>query len=259
MAELLLVNTVDGVRTLTLNRPERSNALSPELQAALRAALADAAADPEVRVVVLTGAGDKVFSAGADLGSMNADVSFLDKHGARSSLVGLFLELLRFPKPTVCRANGHVLAGAVGLMLACDLVVAAEDASFSTPEIARGIFPYMISALIVRNVGRKKAFELMLLGEKWTAAQAREAGLINWAVPRHEIDAATGRVARRLAGMSPLVLRMGKAALTDSAEMDLDGAMKFLLGQLSMNLTAEDAAEGVAAFLDKREPKWRGR
>lgn len=259
MDDVLLQETRDGVRTLTLHRPDRGDSISAEVQSALLLALQSAETDADVKVVVLTGAGEKLFSSGADMGAMNTTDGFLAMHEGRAGLAEVFLSLMRFPKPTLCRVNGHVMAGAMGLMLACDVVVAVSDAHFSTPEITRGIFPYMISALIVRNVGRKRAFELMLLGEKWTAVQAREAGLINWVVERPELDATVQRVARRLAGMSPVVLKMGKQALNASAEMGLDEAMRYLHAQLTLNLMAEDAAEGISAFMEKREPCWKGR
>jgi enoyl-CoA hydratase/carnithine racemase len=173
--------------------------------------------------------------------------------------VGLFKLIAGFGKPTVCAARGHVLAGALGIALACDLIVASEEASFGTPEINVGTFPFMIMALIYRNVPRKKANELLLLGERWSAQEALSAGIVNRVVSEQEFDAAVAEWAGRLAGKSPVIMRLGKQAMRRQLDMDLDDALDYLRAQLTLALSTEDIVEGVSAFFEKRDPQWKGR
>jgi enoyl-CoA hydratase/carnithine racemase len=166
---------------------------------------------------------------------------------------------MQLGKPTICAANGHVLAGALGLALACDLIVAKEGAGFGTPEINVGVFPFMIMALIYRNVPRKKANELLLLGERLSAEEAREAGIVNRVVPGDEFEAAVDEWAVKLAGKSPVLMKLGKDAMYRQLDMPLEEALDFLRAQLSVALTTEDIQEGVKAFFEKRDPQWTGR
>ena len=163
------------------------------------------------------------------------------------------------PKPTVCAADGHVLAGALGIALACDLIVASEQATFGTPEINVGAFPFMIMALIYRNVPRKRANELLLLGERWSAQEALAAGIVNRVVPAEEFDAAVAEWAGKLASKSPLIMRLGKEAMRRQLDMPLDDALDYLRAQLTLALSTEDIVEGVSAFFEKRDPVWKGR
>src|SRR6476661_4075837 len=190
MAEELLYEVKDGVATVTLNRPDQRNALNGELLGALVQAMKRARDDDAVRAVVLTGAGDKVFCAGADLGGFAADVPLVDKHFASDLFLEYFRLMPRLCKPSLCAANGHVLAGGMGLALSCDLLIAKEGATFGTPEINVGAFPYMIMAIIYRNVPRKKVNEMMLLGGQISAEQAVDYGIANKVVPAGEFDAA---------------------------------------------------------------------
>src|ERR687891_918327 len=190
MAEELLYDVKDGVATVTLNRPDQRNALNAELLAGLVGAMKRVRDEDEVRAVVLTGAGEKVFCAGADLGGFAADAPLVDKHFASDLFLNFFRLMPRLGKPTLCAANGHVLAGGMGLALSCDLLIAKESATVGTPEINVGAFPYMIMAIIYRNVPRKKVNEMMLLGERLSAEQAVEYGLANKVVPAGEFDAA---------------------------------------------------------------------
>jgi enoyl-CoA hydratase/carnithine racemase len=248
-----------GVATITLNDPDTRNALSPELLGGLIAAFERARDEQDVRCVVLASSHEKTFSSGASLGGFAGDQSLVQKHFGSERFVGLFKLIGELGKPTICAARGHVLAGALGIALACDLIVASEDASFGTPEINIGAFPFMIMALIYRNVPRKKANELLLLGERWSAQEALAAGIVNKVVPAQELDAAVADWAGKLAGKSPVIMRLGKEAMRRQLDMPLDDALDYLRAQLSLALSTEDIVEGVTAFFEKREPQWKGR
>ena len=248
-----------GVATITLNDPDTRNALSPELLAGLAAAFERARDEDQVRCVVLASSHEKTFSSGANLGGFAQESALVEKHFASERFVGLFKLIAGFGKPTLCAARGHVLAGALGIALACDLIVASEEASFGTPEINVGTFPFMIMALIYRSVPRKKANELLLLGERWSAQEALSAGIVNRVVSAEEFDAAVAEWAGRLAGKSPVIMRLGKEAMRRQMDMSFDDALDYLRAQLSMALSTEDIVEGVSAFFEKREPQWKGR
>ena len=248
-----------GVATITLNDPDTRNALSPELLAGLIEAFERARDEAAVRCVVLASSNAKTFSSGASLGGFAADASLVEKHFGSERFVGLFKLIGALGKPTVCAARGHVLAGALGIALACDLIVATEGATFGTPEINVGTFPFMIMALIYRNVPRKKANELLLLGERWSAQEALVAGIVNRVVSEQQFDAAVAEWAGRLAGKSPVIMRLGKQAMRRQLDMDLDDALDYLRAQLTLALSTEDIVEGVSAFFEKRDPVWKGR
>ncbi len=254
----VLYDVADGVATITLNEPTTRNALSAELLDGLIAGL-ERARDAEVRCVVLASSHEKVFSSGANLGGFAGDVPLVYKHFGSERFVGLFKLICSFPKPVICAARGHVLAGALGIALACDLIVASEDATFGTPEINVGAFPFMIMALIYRNVPRKRANELLLLGERWSAQEALAAGIVNKVVPAEEFDAAVAEWAGKLAAKSPLIMRLGKEAMRRQLDMPLEDALDYLRAQLTLALSTEDIVEGVTAFFEKRDPVWKGR
>jgi len=259
MAEELLYEVVDGVATVTLNRPDQRNALNGELLAALVDAMKQARDDDAVRAVVLTGAGDKVFCAGADLGGFAAETPLVEKHFASDLFLEFFSLMPRLGKPSLCAANGHVLAGGMGLALSCDLVIVREGARFGTPEINVGAFPYMIMALIYRNVPRKKVNEMMLLGEQISAEDAVACGLANKVVPVNEFEGAVAHWATRLASKSPVLMRLGHDAMYRQQDMAFEDALEMLRSQLSLTFSTEDIREGVAAFFEKRDPEWKGR
>jgi enoyl-CoA hydratase/carnithine racemase len=255
----VLYDVADGVATISLNQPDSRNALSDALLDDLLAALAAARDDDAVRCVVLTSTHETTFSAGGDLGGFAADVPLAHKHAAIARFPRLFRLIGELGKPTICAANGHVLAGALGLALACDLVVAKDTATFGTPEINVGVFPFMIMALIYRNIGRKKTNELLLLGERISAAEAERIGIVNRVVAAEEFDAAVADWAHKLAKKSPVLMRMGKDAMFRQQDMAFDDALDFLRAQLAIAFATEDIQEGVKAFFEKREPRWTGR
>src|SRR5689334_3042473 len=242
-----------------MDQPDTRNALSDELLGDLIAALQAARDDDAVRCVVLTSTHDRVFSAGANLAGFAADVPLVHKHFGTERFPQLFRLLGELGKPTLCAANGHVLAGALGLALACDLIIAKEGARFGTPEINVGVFPFMIMALIYRNVGRKKTNELLLLGEQISAEEAERIGIVNKVVPADAFDAAVADWAGKLAAKSPLLMRLGKDAMHRQQDMALADAIEFLHSQLTISFSTADIQEGVKAFFEKREPVWTGR
>jgi enoyl-CoA hydratase len=251
---------VDGrVATVTLDRPEQRNPLSGSMIRDLRAALAWSKEDGEVAVVVLTGAGDRAFCAGADLSAFSGERSVLELHHGRHALAELFLEMAELGKPIIGRINGHALAGGFGLACACDLVLAVESATFGTPEINVGVWPAIIQAVLARNLPRKPLLEMLLLGERWSAAQMRELGLVNRvASSLGELDALTRDMAGRLAAKPPAVLRLGRDCFYRQQDMEFRAALEYLQGQLSLITLSEDAHEGVRAFLEKRPPAFKG-
>jgi enoyl-CoA hydratase len=259
MADVLLYEVTDGVATVTLNRPDQRNALNGELLTALVEAMRRARDDEAVRAVVLTGAGDKVFCAGADLGGFAADAPLVQKHFASDLFLEFFRLMPSLGKPSLCAANGHVLAGGMGLALSCDLVIAKEGARFGTPEINVGAFPYMIMSIIYRNVPRKKVNEMILLGEQMSAEDAVTYGLANRVVSAEQFDAAVAEWASKLASKSPVLMRLGHDAMYRQQDMALDDALEYLRSQLSLTFSTEDIQEGVKAFFEKREPEWKGR
>ncbi len=257
--EKIRYEVADQVATLTLDDPETRNALSDQLLTELLAGLRRAKADDAVRVVVLASSHEKVFSAGGNLAGFGSDASTAEKYFASNAFIEVFEEIGNLGKPSIVAAGGHVLAGSLGIALACDLIVAKESAGFGTPEINVGLFPFMIMALIYRNVGRKKTTEMLLLGERLTAEQAREAGIVNRVVAAGEFDAAVADWAAKLASKSPLIMRLGKDAIRRQMDMPLAEALDYLRSQLAIELSSEDAIEGVTAFFEKREPQWKGK
>ena len=257
-----------AVSRITINRPDRRNAMSWEVMTGLRQALAAAGADPEVRVVVLTGAGDDAFCAGADLGGMGSghgagagadDDGFLARHRSRGVLAEVFEDLWHLGKPTIARVQGWAMAGGLGLALACDLVVASDRARFGAPEINVGLWPYMITVPLMRSMPPKKALELMLTGRVVDAAEALRIGFVTEVVAHEGLDAAVGELAATLSSKSPAVMKLGRDAFYGIWDMAASDALAHLHALLTLTNQTEDAAEGIAAFLEKRSPNWTGR
>ena len=260
MTDPVLYDVADGVATITLNRPDAMNSLDVATKVALRDAVLEAGSDDAVRCVVLTSTHETTFSAGGNLSGFAADVPLVHKYlYGIEKFPRLFRLIGTLGKPVICAANGHCLAGALGLALACDLIIASDRATFGTPEINVGVFPFMIMALIYRNVPRKKTTELLLLGERIDANEAERIGIVNRVVAADEFDAAVADWASKLAAKSPVLMRMGKDAIYRQMDMAFEDALDYLRSQLTIAFSTDDIQEGVKAFFEKREPLWTGR
>jgi enoyl-CoA hydratase/carnithine racemase len=253
----LRYEVVGPVARLTLDRPERRNALSWALIGELRRALAAARDDEAVRVVVLTGAGDKAFCAGADLTGMADGDDFTSLHEGRGGLADLFRDLYALGKPTIARVRGYALAGGFGLALACDLVVAADDAVFGTPEIDVGLWPYMITVPLLRSIPPKKVLELMMTGRRIDAAEADRLGCLSRVVPVDELDATVDALAATLAQKPPGTMRQGRDSFYAVWDRTVEDSLRLLHPLLTITASGPEAAEGIAAFTEKRPPSWR--
>lgn len=251
--------SVDGnVGRITINRPEQRNALNSAVLTGIRHALADAAVDRSVRVVTLTGAGEKVFCAGADLkASLTREAGKEPPDFGRGDYRNLLLAIRECPKPTVALAKGHVMAGGLGIFLACDLSLACEDIHLSTPEIHVGMFPMMVLALLYKHVGRKKATEMLFLGEQIPAGVARDYGMVNQVFPRSGFDVAAEEFVGKVAAKSFSILRQGREAIREMEDLALPQTLEYLESALARVMETEDSKEGIRAFLEKRKPQWK--
>lgn len=257
-AEHLLYRVESNTAFLTINREKQRNAISAEAVKLFLQHLDAAEKDESVRAVCITGSGDKAFCAGADLGNtMSGDKEAV--MGAFQNYADLIKRLASFPKPTIARVNGFCVAGGTGFMLACDIVMASDKAKFGTPEVNVGLFPMMIGALIFRNVLRKKAMEMILLGETLSPQKALEIGMITRIVEHGELDTETDKVLKSLVSKSPIGLMMGKKAFNDVAEKSLAESVDILAERLMAVASTEDAKEGITAFIEKRKPVFKGK
>ncbi|HZQ29245.1 MAG TPA: enoyl-CoA hydratase-related protein [Acidimicrobiales bacterium] len=259
MSSEVLWEVGGGIGRITINRPEKRNSLSWDVLTRLREIFAAAKDDPDVRVIVTTGAGDKAFSAGADLTGMAEGAGFLELHEGRGELARLFLDMWALGKPTIAKVRGYALAGGFGLALAHDLVIASDDSQFGVPEINVGLWPYMITVPMVRSMPPKKALELMMTGRRVDAAEAERIGFVNQVVPATELDVTVDTVAAGLAAKSPAIMRLGRDSFYAVLDEPARDALPLLHSLLTITAQTDDAREGIAAFAEKREPKWRGR
>jgi enoyl-CoA hydratase len=261
MYQTIVTETKGKAGTITLSREERRNAISPAMITELLDALKKYDDDPNILVMVLTGAGSKAFCAGADFGeALGAGASLLDRHEEQRKFAELFKVIKGLRKPLLGRINGHALGGGFGLACACDIVVAADDCRFGTPEINVGLFPYVIMATLLRCASTpKRLMEMMLTGERLDAREAQLLGLVNHVVPREQLDAKLDEIIEKIRTKSPAILRLGRRAFYTMRDMEYEKALEYLSSMLAINTMAEDVAEGISAFLEKREPRWKGK
>lgn len=247
----------EGRATITIDDPERRNPMSVETMNGLLEKTREAMDDPDVGVIVYTGAGDRAFCAGGDLSG-----SFVDDpvglHRGRGDIANLFRLMMRGGKPTVARVNGHALAGGFGLAVACDLTICVEDAKLGTTEVRVGLWPMMISAVLARVMPRKAALELMLTGRVIDPQEALRLGAVSRVVSREDLDAVVDESVEALLKLSPATLMVGKDSFYGMADSDLDTALDRLQGGLTEVALTDDAREGVTAFIEKRPPDWSG-
>jgi len=251
----LLYRVEEGVGYVTINREPQRNALTPEALTLFHQYLDEAERDEKVRALMVTGAGEKAFCTGAQL-SGAVTTGGMDIF---ASYAGLLDRIVSFPKPTVARVKGFCLAGGMGFMLACDIVIASDDSKFGTPEVNVGLWPMMIGALIFRNVLQKKAMEMILLGERLSAQEALAMGLITRVVPAADLDAEVTKVLAILTSKSPIGMRMGKQAFYAAANMPLKEALGYLSEKIKDVAGTDDAREGITAFMEKRQPNFTGK
>jgi enoyl-CoA hydratase/carnithine racemase len=257
-APVLLETRDGGVLRLVLNRPAARNALSAGLMTALGAALGRAALDDAVRVVVIAGAGP-AFCAGHDLRELRAEPRRDAYERIFAQCSALMLAVVRLPKPVIAEVHGIATAAGCQLVATCDLAVAAEEARFATPGVDIGLFCSTPMVALSRAVGRKSAIEMLLTGELVDAVRAREIGLVNRVVPRAGLRDAVDGLARQIAAKSALTVAIGKEAFYRQAELDLAAAYRYAAEVMTTNMLAQDAVEGIDAFLEKRPPVWHDR
>ncbi len=245
-----------AVARITIDRPERHNAMSFQVMQELAESIELVKADDSVRVVVLTGAGERAFCAGADLGGIGSNAGPTRMHEARGGPAAIFKALWHLGKPTIARVRGYCLAGGFGLALSCDFVVASEDSTFGSPEIDIGLWPYQITVPMIRSMPPKVALDLMLTGRKVNAAEGQRMGFVSRLVPADELDATVDELAATLAGKSAVVTRWGRNAFYRVVDMAGEDALDYLHAMLTVATHTDDAAEGLTAFAEKRKPKW---
>ena len=257
--ETLLTSTEAGVARITLNRPDARNALSRTMVQELEAALAAAEADTAARVIVLAGAGDKAFCAGADLKGVGDRGTTLQTRESFGGLARILETMSRMRTPIIAQVHGYALAGGCGLAAGCDLVIASEDAVFGLPEIKVGLLPLVVMAPILRAVGRKRGMLMILSGEPVSAREAFEMGLVSRLVPRADLERETAALAAKLAGFSPTAVALAKEAAATIQDMDYGKSLRYLRELITLVGMSDDAKEGIAAFFAKRPPEWKGR
>ena len=254
----VLIEKRGSVQWITIDREARRNAVNDAVTDAIAAGLGEASADPQIRAVVLTGAGDKAFCAGADLSAGSGSFRY-DYSKVGLSFVKLMKQARDLTLPLIARVNGHAMAGGMGLIGMCDMAIGVETARFGMPEVRIGIFPMQIMAVLQRLIPPRKLYEMALTGEPIDAAEALHIGLLNYVVPAAELDAKLDWLLSRLLDKSPTAIRRGKYAMRVTEQLNFDQSAVFMEAQIGTLALTEDAAEGRAAFIEKRAPAWPGR
>jgi len=255
----VLVARRGPVLWITINRPERRNALNEQVVRTLDAGIAQAAAAGDCRAIVITGAGDQAFCAGADLQKNVSGGAFdVDFSRPRHYIVDLFKRMQDCPLPIVARVNGHAMAGGFGLLCACDMAVAADDIRIGTPEAKVGVTPMMILPFMLRVLPPRRLQEMCVTAEPFSAADALEWGVVNYVVPRAELDAKVEWLLGRILDKSPTAVRLGKQAFNAMRDMGLRESLEYAQAMVPVMSSTQDAREGMAAFQDKRAPQWSG-
>ncbi len=257
--EPVLVERRGAVQWITINREARRNALNEEVVRTIDRAIAAAVKGGEVRAIVITGAGDKAFCAGADLAKGTKGFAFaVDFARPKHYIVDLFKRLQECTLPVIARVNGHVMAGGFGLLCACDMAIAADDIRIGTTESKIGLTPMMILPYMLRVLPPRKLQEMCITGEQFSAAEALEWGVLNYVVPRAELDAKLGWLLSRVTDKSPTAIRLGKQAFAAMRDMGLREALEYAQAMVPVMSSTEDAKEGLSAFQEKRAPNFTG-
>ena len=254
----VLVEKRGAVQWITINREERRNAMNDAVVFGIADGLTAATDDPDIRAVVLTGAGDRAFCAGADLSAGSGSFQY-DYSKVGLPFVRLMKQARDLTLPLIARVNGHAMAGGMGMMGMCDMAISVDDARFGMPEVKVGIFPMQIMAVLQRLIPSRKLYEMALTGEPIDAREALDVGLLNYVVPRTELDAKLDWLLARLLDKSPTAIRRGKYAMRTTESMNFDQSAVFMEAQIGTLALTEDAAEGRRAFIEKRRPAWPGR
>jgi enoyl-CoA hydratase/carnithine racemase len=249
----------NNVVWLTINRAEMRNALGPDVISALYEGLQRALDDPDARAVVITGAGDKAFSAGGNLKGGTSGSFKYDYSSTKSPFADLLRTAAAGHLPLIARVNGHCMAGGMGLLSMCDMVVASANATFGLPEVKIGMFPMQVGAVIQHLIPRRKLMEMSLTGEPISAQEALSMDLVNYVVPHEQLDAKLDWLLERICNKSPTAVRRGRFAMAAIVDMNVSQALDYMAGQLSTLALTQDSAEGLAAFREKRAPKWIGK
>ncbi|MGB3067292.1 MAG: enoyl-CoA hydratase-related protein [Ottowia sp.] len=254
----VLVHHADRVCTITINRPDARNALNAQVAAGIASAISDATQRAECRAIVLTGAGDRAFCAGADLVNASGSVFNVDFADPRHFMADLLQRMEDCPLPLIARVNGHAMAGGFGLVCACDLAVAADSATFGTPEAKVGISPMMILPHMLRVLPRRVLREMCLTGEPLSAAEALAHDIVNYVVPAAELDTKLAWLIARVVDKSPTGLRLGKQALRTMDGLNIGESLDYAQIMVTVLSSTPDAREGMVAFRERRKPRWRG-
>lgn len=257
--ETLLTGLDEGVARITLNRPDVRNALSRRMVREIEQALEAYERDPDARVIVIAGAEDRAFCAGADLKGVGDRGTTLQARESFSGLARILELVTRMRTPVIAQVHGYALAGGCGLAAGCDLVIASDDAVFGLPEIKVGLLPLMVMAPILRAVGRTRGLLMILSGEPVSAAEAFDMGLVSRVVPRADLENETTALARKLAAFSPTAVALAKEAAYTIQDMDYGKSLRYLRELITLVGLSDDAKEGIAAFFEKRKPEWKGR